>query len=490
MTLLLAGCEGAGPSNQAPEVILEIPDQEMRPRGETRLDLSAHFTDPEGDTLTFDAKSSDVSVVAASVAMSTLLLKSEVAKGQPVTVEVTASDQDGGTVTEDFKVTIRNAPPRAVGEIPHHRILSRADSTFSLLDYFEDEDGDTLNFSAETSNDEIAEVEVSSEGDMTVSTRLIRNTPATIEVTATDRGDEEASLSFEVLVLNRPPEPTEEMQDRILSPGDTVTVRLTDHFTDPEGDELTFNGRSTEERVVETVLDGPLLLVIGRAAGQSEIQVAVSDPFGGESDGSFEAIVVASSDSWKENFDSAKAIEGWDRRVASGASIRVEDGELKIRMPQDQDDNTFTHVWNADLVDIDEDWTLKASMGEAGQWVAGFVSIHTGNPDLPMWSIDMCYPYAEWYFMAYDGESGRWRTLVEGELDEDVEGLQDVEVSLKNDTLTIIWEGERLYEDDADDWWPTDEADPPPGVVGIGAGAQSCLGLGATARFNWIEVKK
>ena len=92
--------------------------------------------------------------------------------------------------------------------------------------------------------------------------------------------------------------------------------------------------------------------------------------------------------------------------------------------------------------------------------------------------------------MAYDGEDGRWHTLVEGELDEDIEGLQDVEVSLKNDTLTITWEGELLYEDDADDWWPTDEVNPPTGVVGIGAGAQSCDGLGATARFSWIEVKK
>ena len=383
MALLVAGCEGAGPRNQAPEVVLKIPDQEMRPRAETRLDLSAHFTDPEGDTLTYAAKSSDVSVVAARVEVATLVLTSEVARGQPVTVEVTASDQDGGMATEGFTVTIRNAPPRAVGSIPNHRILSRADSTFSVLDYFDDQDGDTLKFGVGSSNDEITEVEVSLAGDLTVSTNLIRNTPATIEVTATDRGDEEASHAFEVLVLNRPPEPTDEMEDQSLSPGDTVMVSLTDHFSDPEGDELAFSGRSTDERVAEIVLNGPLLLLMGKAAGRSEIQVAVSDSIGGESGASFEAIVVPSRDSWKENFDSAGAIDNWERRVAPGASIRVEDGELKIQMPEDQDNNTFTHVWNDDLVDIDEVLDFDGEHGSGGSMGGGVRVNPHGKPGPP-----------------------------------------------------------------------------------------------------------
>ena len=96
-----------GPSNHAPEPVDEIPDREILAGETVRVDVSPHFRDPDGDSLTYAAATSDSTVVTASVSESHVTLTG-VAAGA-ATVTVTARDPRGREATQEFAVTVAAA---------------------------------------------------------------------------------------------------------------------------------------------------------------------------------------------------------------------------------------------------------------------------------------------------------------------------------------------------------------------------------------------
>ena len=122
---LLVGCGGderpstpAGPtsvvtvpSNRSPLVSQSIPDQAALPGDEVRLVMQDYFSDPDGDTLTFEADSSNTHVATVSVAGSLLTLAA-MNPGRS-DISVTASDPDGLSVTQRFGMT--GEPPAGAG---------------------------------------------------------------------------------------------------------------------------------------------------------------------------------------------------------------------------------------------------------------------------------------------------------------------------------------------------------------------------------------
>ena len=81
-----------------------IPNQAVRTGQTGTLDVSSYFRDPDGDTLTYAAASSDTAVVSVSQTGSMLTLAG-VATGT-ATVTVTATDLDGLAASQSFKVTV------------------------------------------------------------------------------------------------------------------------------------------------------------------------------------------------------------------------------------------------------------------------------------------------------------------------------------------------------------------------------------------------
>lgn len=171
--------------NQPPNIISSIPDQTQRAGSDpVTFDLTTVFADPNEDTLTFTATSSDPAVVTAELQGNSLTL-TPVAVGN-ASIDVTASDPNEATesLTLVFEVISENSMPTLIAEIPDQNLPPNGTTSIDLTQVFEDPDGDMLFFNASSSNSSVVAVDIDSDGLLTLTAGLPGT--ATITVSAQD----------------------------------------------------------------------------------------------------------------------------------------------------------------------------------------------------------------------------------------------------------------------------------------------------------------
>ena len=94
-------------ANRAPTAVGAIPPQTMSTGRRVELDVSAFFSDPDGDDLTYTAGSSDGAVITVSVSGSTLTVMA-VGAGT-ATASVIATDPGGLSASQSAEVTVEDA---------------------------------------------------------------------------------------------------------------------------------------------------------------------------------------------------------------------------------------------------------------------------------------------------------------------------------------------------------------------------------------------
>ena len=271
--------------NDAPEAVGTIPPQTLRLEDPgLALSLGAYFTDANNDPLTYRAVSADKGVVTVEVTEAMVTLTA-VAEGGG-TVTVTATDPGGKSATQEILVTVlpANRPPEVTGQISD-QTLQYNDEPLGLdvTMYFTDPDGDELNYVGEGTDESVAEVRVRSHG-------VVRVDPLShgeIEVTVTARDPLGASVSQSFMVTvqgNLPPEAVGVIDDQVLlEGGNAVTINVTEYFSDPNGDELTYMGTSANPDAVQAVvIGGSSELVLRPFAPAEEVTITVTamDPEG------------------------------------------------------------------------------------------------------------------------------------------------------------------------------------------------------------------
>ena len=209
VALFLSGCAGDAtapvappdPPNRPPVVTGAIPDQRLAgPGATTTLDVAAHFSDPDGDALSYEAASSDTSVVAASAAGGAVTLTGG-SVGGTGRVTVIARDPNGAEAYATFGTTV-NRLPVLVGQIPIQALVTESPPVeLDVSGFFSDPDGDALAFAAASSDASVVAVFV--DGTVTVlSAQAIGE--AEVTVTARDPEDAEAQATFVVAVTENP----------------------------------------------------------------------------------------------------------------------------------------------------------------------------------------------------------------------------------------------------------------------------------------------
>ena len=258
--------------NRPPEVTDSIPAVELFAGDSTAIDLPAHFSDPDADTLVFTAESADDGVATAAVSYGTLTVRA-VAQGA-TEVTVTARDPAGNPAMQTFAVTVPNRPPEVTDSIPDAELFTTDSITIGLPAHFSDPDADTLVFTAESADDDVATAAVS---DSTLTIRAVAQGETTITATARDPGGLSVSLDFAVTVPNRPPEVTDSIPAVELFTGDSAAVDLPSHFRDPDGGPLVFATESADHGVATAAVSDGTLTVRAVAPGVTEIAVTAQD---------------------------------------------------------------------------------------------------------------------------------------------------------------------------------------------------------------------
>ena len=193
--------EQQGPPNRAPAVSSAIGDATMvSESGTHQVSLAGVFSDADSDALTVTAASGNEAVSTVSVTADYASLTVTARSRGTAVITVTADDGRGGTVSNEFTVTVKAAP--VVASAIADMSLEAGDSQdLTLSAVFSDADGDSLTITAESSDPDVAEAFLF-HGTLTIIGAM--DGSATITVTAQDSDGNTVSDTFEVSVLGPP----------------------------------------------------------------------------------------------------------------------------------------------------------------------------------------------------------------------------------------------------------------------------------------------
>ena len=316
--------------NRAPTAVGTIPDQTLSVGQMFRLDVSAYFNDPDGDALNYTVSSANSGVVSVMIAGSTVTIAG-VAPGT-TTVTVTAADPGGMSGQQMFAVTVPNRGPASVGTIPAQSVVLGQTVTVDVSPFFSDPDGETLSYTAASSNTGVATVTVAGSS---VTVAGVTAGTVVVTVTAADPGQLIVQQRFAVTVgtANQAPEVVSTISGLTLTIGETRDWRGTDHFRDPDSDPLTYAMGSSNAAVVLAVASGGEFGVVALSAGTATVTVTASDPGGLSAQLSFQATVrpVTQAPVVISGIEPSVLIEGAAARITgSGFSVTATLNQVSV----------------------------------------------------------------------------------------------------------------------------------------------------------------
>ncbi len=299
------------PANNPPTVASAIDDATIvNETGAHRVSLSSVFSDADGDALTITASSSADGVATVSVAADQSALTVAAQARGTAMITVSASDGNGGSVSDTFTVKVKTAPVVAAAIDDVSELEVDAMHEVSLSGVFSDADGDTVTVTQASSSDtSIAAVSAAIDGATAAITAItvIANSEgtATITVTARDADGNTLQDAFDVTVnapasqqqkVNNPPTVSSAIADAtIVSESGTRQVSLSGVFHDADSDALTVTASSSDENTatVSVSADHSTLTVTAQARGTATITVTAADGYGGSVEDGFTVRVKA-----------------------------------------------------------------------------------------------------------------------------------------------------------------------------------------------------
>ena len=273
--------QGVAEANNAPTTVGTIPKQTLKLGGSAvTIDVSSYFSDGDGDTLTYTATSGDTAKVTVSVSGADITLTA--VAGGTVTVIVQATDPEGAFAKQDITVHVDTpaAAPVVSRNVPDFDLLLEGGGTTLTINgdtHFSDANGDTLTYTASSSDTTVATVNVSNSD--IILTKVAAGT-ATITITATDPGGLNVSQSFSVTITaNSPPTAIAIPTQTAPVGGSAITVNLDNYFSDVDEQPLIYTASSSNTGIATVSVSSANLSITGKDNGTATITVTADDTF-------------------------------------------------------------------------------------------------------------------------------------------------------------------------------------------------------------------
>ena len=184
-------------------------------------------------------------------------------------------------IVEDVEEISR---PRKIPGSPPLSVSVRAGGkiTIPLSNYIEDPHGSNLSFVYDTLPPGLKVAQSGSNWTITALPNVVVGKYA-INLTATNDAGQSAGFMLEVNVLaeedklHAPPEIREVISNQTIDVGDSLTLNLSNYFTDPDEETLAFVVESSSTGIAAANVSGDMLTIQALKAGMTTIQVSATD---------------------------------------------------------------------------------------------------------------------------------------------------------------------------------------------------------------------
>ena len=178
---------------------------------------------------------------------------------------------------------------------------------------------------------------------------------------------------------NQAPQAVGSMPDLEISVGQTDSQDVTEYFSDPDGDTLSYEVESSATSVATASVTGSGISVTGATEGT--VTVTANDQDGLSATQSFEVTVMSG---FRDDFDSSASLSDWE--ASDEVEAEVVDGILRLTLTSD---DGFGHVTHDLGGRIESDWEASARMGSADTEAWPSLWIWTGDSRYTLYSLDI-----------------------------------------------------------------------------------------------------
>ena len=267
--------------NDPPMVATEIEDVEVEMGSSHDVSLDGVFED-EG-SLDYDVSNEDENIADVFYRTSENEIRIYGNNTGTTTVVVVATDNIGQTASDSFDITVvgpappepTNSAPVLSGTLDDQTVTAGEPISISIADVFTDPDGDELTYTAESSDTDVATLDLTGE-DLTISG--VNAGTATVSITASD-GELSVVGEFDVIVETVPVAVGTIPNQTIEIGGFGETLNVGEYFADQDGDVLSYTIESSGNAATVALTDADVSMS-PFSRGSTSVTVTASDPKG------------------------------------------------------------------------------------------------------------------------------------------------------------------------------------------------------------------